>query len=1021
MKPLSLTLQAFGPFAGTEIIDFQALGENPLFLINGPTGAGKSSILDGICFALYGESTGKEREAVNMRCDYAKPDLLTEIILDFRLGKKDYRIRRLPTQEKPKNRGEGTTTQQTEAYLWRLEDTKEGELLGVKKVKEVDIKIQELLGLEADQFRQVMVLPQGKFRELLMANSKDRETIFSQLFQTQIYEQIQNRLKEQAKVIIEAKQKQDTSIKIFLESASLTEESEISLELNDLTPRLSTAQAEKEAAEIAKIEAVKHQESGLNLQKQFDNYQQKEVELTAKQSQALEIEQKQQHLEQAKQADKLLPLYQRYQEEAKNLETLTQKSADNQQQLAQITEAVTEAKSLYEKAQIDFSKLDQLKKEQIELQQYEKQQQELIEKRKALKVAEKVAKESSQSLQKAQTDLTQNQLEKQQLATAIADLNHTLITIEIKKAALKEHQRQLQDRQQLEDLRQELDEFTRQQNKHQKEEEKQREKLQVAQTESTTMEMHWHLGQAASLAQTLTEDQPCPVCGSCEHPQPAQASSDIPIITKEGLEKAKQELEKIRQKYQKIEQELVKVNQKIEHHQQTIIPLETYLDDLANEAIADLQTLVDGLTQEINSLQTQQAEREVTEAKLATLQTEITTLETAIALLNEQVQTDQAQTIQARSIVEQIEKQIPSEYHQAKALSKALTTLEKTIQSLTETYQKAEKDYHKQQQDCLQYQTKQEEIHSQCQSQQTKTQTTEINWQNALQESSFSDLMNFQTAQLSDTQQTAIATEIESYHAELNALKGVINQLKTELTGQTPPDLQKLEIDLQEKSQLFTEKSQNYQQLANRHQQLQELQTKLNQAHQNQAKLDEDYKIYGTLSEVADGKTGNKISLQRFVLGVLLEDVLSQASARLYRMTQGRYRLERPENQRAKNNRASGLEIEVLDEYIGKLRPVSTLSGGESFLAALSLALGLSDTIQSYAGGIKLDTLFIDEGFGSLDSESLELAIRTLMDLQSHGRTIGIISHITELRDHMNLRLDVISSRLGSRVKVIGI
>ena len=1021
MKPLSLTLQAFGPFAGTEIINFQALGENPLFLINGPTGAGKSSILDGICFALYGESTGKEREAVNMRCDYAKPDLLTEIILDFRLGEKDYRIRRLPTQEKPKNRGEGTTIQQSEAYLWRLENAKEGKLLAVKKVKEVDTKIQELLGLEADQFRQVMVLPQGKFRELLMANSKDREAIFSQLFQTQIYEQIQNRLKEQAKEIIEAKQKQDTSIKIFLESANLTEETQVSLELNDLTPRLTITQAEKEAAEIAKMEAVKHQESGLNLQKQFDNYQQKEVELTAKQSQTIEIEQKQQQLEQAKQADKLLPLYQRYQEEVKTLVTLTQKSAENQEKLTQITEAVTEAKSLYEKAQIDFSKLDQLKKEQIELQQYEKHQQELIEKRKALKVAEKVAQESSQALQTAQTELTQNQLEKQQLATAIADLNQALITIESQKAALKEHQRQLQDRQQLEDLRQELDEFTRQQNKHQKEEEKQREKLQLAQTDLTQMEIYWHLGQAANLAQTLTENQPCPVCGSCEHPHPAQGSPDIPMITKENLEKAKQELEKIRQKYQKIEQELVKVNQKIEHHQQAIIPLETSLDDLANQAIAHLKSLVDDLELAINSLQTQQSKREVTETKLAALQTEIATLETAIAKLNEQVRTDQAQSIQARSIVEQIEKKIPSEYHQAKALSKALISLEKTIQSLTETYQKADQNHQKQQQDYLQCQTKQQEIDSQCQSQEVKTQTTETSWQNALQESHFSDLTNFQTAQLSDARQTAIATEIESYHAELNALKGVINQLKTELTGQTPPDLQKLEIDLQEKSQLFTEKSQNYQQLANRHQQLQDLQTKLNQAHQHQAKLDEAYKIYGTLSEVADGKTGNKISLQRFVLGVLLEDVLSQASARLYRMTQGRYRLERPENQRAKNNRASGLEIEVLDEYTGKLRPVSTLSGGESFLAALSLALGLSDTIQSYAGGIQLDTLFIDEGFGSLDSESLELAIRTLMDLQSHGRTIGIISHITELRDHMNLRLDVISSRLGSRVKVLGV
>ena len=1021
MKPLTLTLQAFGPFAGTEIIDFQALGANPLFLINGPTGAGKSSILDAICFALYGESTGKEREAINMRCDYAKPNLLTEIILDFRLGEKDYRIRRLPTQEKPKNRGEGTTTQSAEAYLWRLEGAKIVELLVDKKVMDVNNKVQELLGLEAEQFRQVMVLPQGKFRELLMANSKEREIIFSQLFQTHIYKQIQEHLNEQAKEIIAAKQKQDETIKILLGSASLTEESEIHLELENLTPSLLIAETEKEAAETAKIQAVKNQELGLNLQKQFDLCQQKETELIAKQSQSATIEQKQQQLEQAKQADKLLPLYQRYQEETKNLSTVTQKSAENQQQLMEMTEAVNLAKSLYEQAQIDFSNLDHLKKQQIELQQYEKQHQELTEKRKALKKAEKVAKESSQALQTAQSQLTQNQVEKQGLETAIANLNQTLITIESKKAELQEYQRQLQDRQQLENLREEYDEFICQQNKYQKEEEKQREKLQLTQAELTKTEIHWHLGQAASLALTLAPDQPCPVCGSCDHPQPAQASLDIPIITKENLDKAKQDLEKIRQKYQKIEQDWVKINQKIEHHQQAIIPLENSLGDWANQVIAHLETLVDNLTQEINSLQAQQAEREVIETKLVRLQTEIQSLETAITQLNEQAQTDQAHSIQTRSIVEQLEKQIPNEYHQPKTLSKTLKDLEETIQSLTETYQKADQDYQKYQQDYWQCQTKQQEIDSQYQSQQAKTQTTEKTWQNALQESCFSDLTHFQTAQLTEAQQRAIIKAIESYYAELNALQGVVNQLQAELTGQSLPNVKELEMDLQEKSQLWNEKSQSYQQLVNRYQQLQELKTKLDQAHQNQAKLDEDYKIYGTLSEVADGKTGDKISLQRFVLGELLEDVLSQASVRLYRMSQGRYCLKHPENQRAKNNRASGLEIEVLDEYTGKLRPVSTLSGGESFLAALSLALGLSDTIQSYAGGIKLDTLFIDEGFGSLDTESLELAIRTLMDLQSHGRTIGIISHITELRDHMNLRLDVVSSRLGSCVKVIGI
>jgi exonuclease SbcC len=166
MKPLKLTLQAFGPFSGKETIDFTQLGNNPLFLINGPTGAGKSSILDGICFALYGQSTGNERDAVNLRCDYSDRHLLTEVVLDFQLANETYRIRRIPTQEKPKNRGEGTTSQSAEAQLWHLDGSAQGNLLVSKKVNEATQQIIDLIGLEVEQFRQVMVLPQGKFRDL---------------------------------------------------------------------------------------------------------------------------------------------------------------------------------------------------------------------------------------------------------------------------------------------------------------------------------------------------------------------------------------------------------------------------------------------------------------------------------------------------------------------------------------------------------------------------------------------------------------------------------------------------------------------------------------------------------------------------------------------------------------------------------------------------------------------------------------------------------------------------------------
>ena len=231
--------------------------------------------------------------------------------------------------------------------------------------------------------------------------------------------------------------------------------------------------------------------------------------------------------------------------------------------------------------------------------------------------------------------------------------------------------------------------------------------------------------------------------------------------------------------------------------------------------------------------------------------------------------------------------------------------------------------------------------------------------------------------------------------------------------------------DIEAENKSCDEHKNNYQliekewhQLDSQVQQFKRVLKQLKKKHDENIELEQQYKIYGTLSDAANGKSYNKISLQRFVLSVLLDDVLIQASQRLSLMSKGRYQMHRKDS-RAKGNRASGLELDVEDAYTGKSRSVATLSGGESFMAALALALGLSDVVQAYAGGIKLDTLFIDEGFGSLDQESLDLAIRTLIDLQATGRMIGIISHVTELKEQMPLRLDVISSKTGSRVKTV--
>ncbi|MDF4534294.1 SMC family ATPase, partial [Vibrio parahaemolyticus] len=245
MRPLKLILQAFGPFAGREEIDFTKLGDAPLFLINGATGAGKSSILDAICYALYGETTGSERTGDQMRCDYAAPESLTEVIFEFELAGARYQITRQPDQEIPKKRGEGMTKKSHSATLVALKA--DGNELIANKPNPVAKAVVELMGLDVKQFRQVMVLPQGKFRELLTANSKEREQIFGQLFQTQLYSQIERALFERAAGIRKEKEEFDQQIKGTLSVVGLESEEQLQTELTELAPVLTHAQSQLKA------------------------------------------------------------------------------------------------------------------------------------------------------------------------------------------------------------------------------------------------------------------------------------------------------------------------------------------------------------------------------------------------------------------------------------------------------------------------------------------------------------------------------------------------------------------------------------------------------------------------------------------------------------------------------------------------------------------------------------------------------------------------------------------------------
>ncbi|HEY8034491.1 MAG TPA: SMC family ATPase [Methylobacter sp.] len=1018
MKPLSLTLQAFGPFSGSEDIDFTRLGSNPLFLINGPTGAGKSSILDAICFALYGQTTGAEREPAQMRCDHADPNVLTEVVLDFKLGETDYRVRRIPTQERPKSRGEGTTTQQAEAQLWQLDGTEEGVLIVAKSVNDATDEIRKRIGLDVEQFRQVMVLPQGKFRDLLMADSKEREKIFGQLFQTQIYKRIEDRLRTQAAGIKQAVEQHQNQIKGILQSAEVNSETEIDEELDRLAPELSAAQINKDQAHEQQVLATNAKEQAQTLKQRFDNLSSKTTELAKKAALEPDITNKQDKLNNALNAQKIHPLYKAHKEKAAALQKLNAQIVECSKALGLATEEKIISENAATEAKAAFTEVDALKKQQIELTQYQERAVELSQAREALTTRKKTLDVSKASFE---SQIKTQQILSDELANNNSLIEEIALELEVlapKQIELEAYRLKLEQRKTLETQRNQHRQLEQNEGRLLAAFENQKTAFESTQKQARQIELAWHSGQAALLAKELKIGESCPVCGSKEHPDPASSLNDESLVTKQQVDDARTEENIARDAMQTAKDAYDAAHLEIAGNQKDITQLEQQLIELAEQSLDDVSQTFKAKETEVNNLLKQQTRQKEKAQRITEIKEQLVGMAETMSALETKVNSDNEQAILARANVEQLEKQIPELYRDPPSLTKAITELVTKIATLSNAVSQTQADYDQKRSNLDRAASAHEGLGKQLCEFQLEFNDAENAWNDALTQSPFEHFDAFHQSLMTESEQQSLKDEIEIFRTELAGLKGAVDQLRRDLAEQSLPDMEKLELELTEKSDLFKLFDESWRKLQERNNQLQGVKSKLVKAHEKNVELEAQYAVYGTLSEVANGQTGNKISLQRFVLSVLLDDVLIQASQRLNIMSNGRYQLVRKED-RSKGNKASGLDLEVEDGYTGKNRPVATLSGGESFMAALSLALGLSDVVQSYAGGIKLDTLFIDEGFGSLDPESLDLAIRTLIDLQASGRMIGIISHVSELKEQMALRLDVMSSKNGSSIRTI--
>ncbi|TAA47770.1 AAA family ATPase [Corallincola spongiicola] len=1027
MKPLMLTMQAFGPFSATEIVDFSAFGDNALFLINGPTGAGKSTILDAICVALYGQTTGAERESAQMRCDHADPELATELTLEFELAEKRYRVQRKPQQERPKARGEGTTTQAAEANLWLhcTDDSANAStawtLLVSKKVGEVNDAIRDITGLSVEQFRQVMVLPQGKFRELLLADSKSREAIFSQLFQTQIYRKIEDSLKIKASAIRRDAEAHRNKIKGILENAGVDSEQALNAERNALAPQLQEAEQKKKRAFDQQLGAQNALEAGKNLTERFQRYQQRKQELIQAEVQAEQIEGLKQQCLLAEQAEQINPIYTPVVEAERELNSLLLVREEAKHSLSQATTTYQQASTRYERAIENAKQVDELKNQQNELARLQTQVVNLGQARLRWSSAQQAAEASENTYLQAQQVLVDS---KRQLS----ELEQLNVTAQQQLMRMPELQVRQTTLKQQRDHRVALDELRQQRAQAEMSGKQALLEKQTLQQESARLardmaaiEMQWHSGQAALLAAQLGVGEPCPVCGSKEHPLPAhRAMTDdgSALVTHEQVEQARRRVNDQQGLLQQAENRYTELQQVWKGLNQQVLAVELQLAEFAEQSLVQLDEELAQLSADVDRLLQCQQQLAQRQRQIEALHQQLTGLESEQLKLQQQSADAQKAVAVAVAELRRLETEVPEHFRANGALEAEITRFEKQWQALELALQQATLARDQARSALDKAGEGDKRLQQQLDESRAKQQQRVQAWHSALSNSGFADENAFQQARLASDELQAIKLTIETYQLRFSELQGQVKQLAEELDGQATPQLEVLTQQLALCQQTYRETDQRASTLHARLTSLDHTLKNLQAAHLTNQALEAQYEIYGTLSDVANGQTGNKISLQRFVLSVLLDDVLIQASHRLQLMSKGRYLLLRKED-RSKGNRASGLELEVEDAYSGKTRSVATLSGGESFLAALALALGVSDVVQSYSGGIKLDTLFIDEGFGSLDPESLDLAVRTLVDLQHSGRMIGIISHVSELKEQMAMRLDVVATPKGSSVQLI--
>ena len=1028
MKPLVIEMHAFGPFAKRQVIDFRQLGNKTFFLIHGPTGSGKTSILDGICFALFGDSSGGERDGRQMRSHHADSDTLTEVRFDFALGLDRYRVRRIPEQMRPAKRGGGETKQNQIAELWRLvsADGKDVEQPMCAGWRDVTEAVSGLLGFESKQFRQVIMLPQGKFFEFLKSNSQEREKILQALFGTELYKRIEDHLKQASADLSRQAERVSTQRQTLLDQAETEHEAALAARLQQQAERM----AERRHAEDAAAALAKAADTALTDARQvagrFAEYDLASVALATLQGQEPTWQARRQTLQTAHRAAAIQPYAGAAAELGKQFAAESTRSRTLAAEAIAAGEASKLATTALAAEQQRTAETDAIVARIAALEA-------LRDKIATLASARAEQASATATASKTAAGLTSARQTRQQAADALKTLADSIQAHRIEAAGLDGQRqtcarlgRQLESAHKLAARLSALATVGRQL-------EAERGALNAATQHSLATRAQrdevrraWVAGQAARLAHELVQGQACPVCGAEDHPQPHPASASASaaasaaasasvadgLVGDDVLTAAEESLSRAETAQRAAERALAGTQQAAAALQASAAELRTPAGE-APTAVADLLAQTAAARSILNQTEAAATALLALDAKGPAAELAVRNADAAAQLAEAADQPTQSRLQQLIGQVAERESGVPLELQDAAVLQAALAaqlaareTIRKALDAATATAKRAQ------------------ELLAQvgARAEASREAAARIGTQHAqkladlvdrLTAAGFADEPAFQASSLTDTEVAELEASIQTFAASRAAALERHARSIDDTRDLLRPDMAALAAAHDDvKAALLAAINAVHDAMA-AHQNTLKFVASLSRIAATYQDVEARYKVLRKVHDVASGANPQRMSFQRYVLATLLEEVLAATTTRLRVMSQGRYEIRRklqPVDQRA----AGGLDLEVYDHYTGTTRAVSTLSGGESFLASLALALGLSDVVQSYAGGIRLDAIFVDEGFGTLDPQALDVAIKALKDLQQSGRLVGIISHVAELKEWIDARLELKATQAGS-------